>query len=290
MKKILLATTVLVAGASVAGAEVTLSGDARMGIAKAATLNSDAQFSSRARLKFTMSGETDNGLSFGASFRADKASEAANGSAGSVFISGAFGKLEMGDVDSAAEAAVGHVAGVGYTGLGDPNEINYIGAGATANDPVVMLYTYASGDFTVNLSANDSAASATQSYGIGGSYTMGDYKIAAGYEDGGADSKSYLGVSGTFGAIEAKFVAAGQSSDVATRDGNEYALSVVYTTGAIAVTGFYKSDDRPTVAVVSYGLGASYDLGGGAKLVGGLAADDAAGNDTAYDLGVSFSF
>jgi outer membrane protein OmpU len=289
MKKIILATTVLVAGVSVAGAEVTLSGDARMGITKAATLNSDAQFSSRARLKFTMSGETDNGLSFGASFRADKATAAENGSSGSVFISGAFGKLEMGDVDSAAEAAVGQVAGVGFTGLNDTNEVNYIGAGASEKDPV-MLYTYTTGDFTVNLSANDSALSTTQSYGIGGSYKMGDYKFAVGYEDGGADTKSYVGASGTFGAITAAFVAASQSSTVANRDGQEYALSLVYTTGPIAVTGFYKSDDRPNAAVASYGLGASYDLGGGAKIVGGVAADDAAGNDTAYDLGATFSF
>ena len=31
----------------------------------------------------------------------------------------------MGDVDSAANAAVGQVSGVGLTGLGDLNEVNY---------------------------------------------------------------------------------------------------------------------------------------------------------------------
>ncbi len=34
----------------------------------------------------------------------------------SVFISGAFGKLTMGDVDGAAQSATGHVSAAGLTG------------------------------------------------------------------------------------------------------------------------------------------------------------------------------
>ncbi|MEY4697508.1 MAG: hypothetical protein RIT14_1936, partial [Pseudomonadota bacterium] len=56
MKKILLATTILVGTAGFAAAEVALSGDARMGIVNNGT---DTTFSSRARVSFTMSGETD---------------------------------------------------------------------------------------------------------------------------------------------------------------------------------------------------------------------------------------
>ena len=142
MKKILLATTLLAATTGFAAAEVTLSGDARMGIISnfdnAATLlvnESDLQFTSRARVKFTLSGSTDGGLEFGASFRAQDAGAvtsvskgadgiagtaddivtvgggAANGQAGSVFISGAFGKLTMGDVDDAANSAIGQEIG-----------------------------------------------------------------------------------------------------------------------------------------------------------------------------------
>jgi outer membrane protein OmpU len=290
MRKIFLATTVLAATTGLAAADVTLSGDARMGLTKAATANSDAQFSSRARVTFTASGETDSGLSFGASFRADNAATGAvNGSAGNVFIEGAFGKLSMGDVDSAAEAAVGQVAAISFAGLGDTNEINYIGAGAAANDPVV-LYTYSVDAFKVFLSANDSSAAATQSFGIGASYSIDSYGISVGYEDGGADTKGYIGLSGTFGPVSAKLVAADQSSTVADRDGREYALSLTYAADMVAVTGFYNVDDRPAVALKKYGVGASYDLGGGAKIVAGIAGDSAAGNDTAYDLGLTFSF
>lgn len=307
MKKLFLASTVLAATTGLAAADVTLSGDARMGLTKAATANSDAQFSSRARVTFTASGETDSGLSFGASFRADNAATrlvpdgsdagtepdvaggANSGAAGSVFIEGAFGKLSMGDVDSAAEAAVGQVAAISFAGLGDTNEINYIGAGASDGDPVV-LYTYSVDAFKVFLSANDSSAAATQSFGIGASYSIDSYGISVGYEDGGADTKGYIGLSGTFGPVSAKLVAADQSSTVADRDGREYALSLTYAADMLAVTGFYNVDDRPTVALKKYGVGASYDLGGGAKIVAGIAGDSAAGNDTAYDLGLTFSF
>ena len=127
MKKILLATSILAATTGFAAAEITLSGDARMGVVD---YGNDPEFSARARVRFTMAGETDGGLAFGATFRADQASGAQSGnedmSAGTVFVSGGFGKFEMGDVLSAAEAAFGDLDGVGYTGLNDYSDITYI--------------------------------------------------------------------------------------------------------------------------------------------------------------------
>ncbi|MEI2688029.1 MAG: porin [Cypionkella sp.] len=107
MKKILLATTILAASTGFASAEVALSGSAYMGLLNDFGAGDDTIFISRARVEFTLSGETDGGLAFGASFRADNARNgfglsANNGTAGSVYISGAFGKLSMGDVDGAA--------------------------------------------------------------------------------------------------------------------------------------------------------------------------------------------
>ena len=89
-------------------------------------VDSEMRFSSRMRLLISMSFESDLGLTFGGSFRADNAADANDGLAGSVFVSGDFGKLAMGDVSSAAEAAVGNISGVGYTGLGDLNETFYL--------------------------------------------------------------------------------------------------------------------------------------------------------------------
>ncbi|MGL4413330.1 porin, partial [Roseinatronobacter monicus] len=90
MKKLLLATTALTLSAGVAAADVSLTGDARMGFIYD---GDDVNLTSRARVTFTLSGETDTGMAFGGSFRADNAAGAAAGTGGSVFISGAFGRL-----------------------------------------------------------------------------------------------------------------------------------------------------------------------------------------------------
>ena len=126
MKKILLATTLLASTAGFAAAEVAVTGTARMGVTTN-TDSGDAQFSSRFRVIFTASGETDGGLTFGASVRNDQIGTGgtANGDS-TVYISGAFGKLSMGNVAGAAEAAVGDLSGVGYTGLGDYSDTYYL--------------------------------------------------------------------------------------------------------------------------------------------------------------------
>ena len=126
MKKILLATTILASFAGYAAADVSVSGDARMGLVND---GGDTAFSSRMRIKFSGSGTTDHGLSFGGSFRANDAAGANSGTSGSVFIKGAFGAITMGDVDSGDAAAVGQLASVGYTGLDSGNSINYVADG-----------------------------------------------------------------------------------------------------------------------------------------------------------------
>jgi len=143
MKNLLLASTALVAFAGAAAAEVAISGSGRLGmvydnsivntgfettspgVTSRKVADSGFKFSSRMRVQFTLTSETDAGVSFGASIRADNAASGNEGKAGSVFMSGAFGKLSMGDVDGAAESAVGNLSGVGYTGLGDLNEARY---------------------------------------------------------------------------------------------------------------------------------------------------------------------
>ena len=143
MKKILLATTLIAASAGFAAAEVTVSGTARMGVVAhndSAGVRQDAQFSSRIRIKFTATGETDSGLSFGASVRNDQSGvgNTANDDS-TVYISGAFGKLTMGDTGNASDNLLGQVSGVGYTGLNDMNELSFISHAATG-----VLYEYLS--------------------------------------------------------------------------------------------------------------------------------------------------
>ena len=71
MKRILLASSALVMSGGIAAAEVAVTGDGRMGVQSVG--GGDIAFSSRIRIIFTASGETDNGLTFGGSIRADNA-------------------------------------------------------------------------------------------------------------------------------------------------------------------------------------------------------------------------
>jgi outer membrane protein OmpU len=353
MKKLLLATSILAGTAGLAAAEITLSGDARMGFLDDFVYvdgaDDDIGFTSRARVAFTFSGETDGGLSFGASFRADNSESAAGGEAGSVFLSGAFGKISMGDVDGAALAAVGHVDGVGLTGLSDLNESSFLGNGGlndddltdadisdsrTLTDDPSVLYEYTTGNVGLFVSVtnpgyegafdfgSDGSVDVTDgvAWAIGANYSTDAYKFGIGYEDLDVDSTLgagnlsgdhlFLGADATFGAFTGK-IRWGQADLTLTDDGGleddldfeQWSLSGTYAMDAISVTGFYMDkqfDDGLGANVLSresIGLGASYDLGGGAKIIGGIVdselqdpADGIDASDTAFDFGVSFSF
>jgi outer membrane protein OmpU len=291
MKKILLATSALVLVAGAAAAEVTVGGSARMGLIYD---GEDTLMTSRVRIVFTASGETDTGISFGASMRADQNGGNADGTANddsTVYVSGAFGKLTFGDVDSAANALVGHVSGVGLTGLGDWNELRYLGQTDTS-----ALYEYSTGAFTVGLSKGQ-LEGGTDAISIAAKYSTDAYSVALGYENAdlpvvGEVDHLALGASATFGAATVKFVAS--DTDIAGDD-TQYALSLDYAMGATTLTVF-ATDEGP---INNYGIGASYDLGGGAKVVGGIVevddlnlADDGVTSvgGTRADIGLSFSF
>ena len=219
MKKLLLASTALVMSAGVAAAEVALSGNARMGFIYD---GDDVLMTSRARVTFTMSGETDGGLAFGAKFDADDAVAAQGNTrmtSGTVFISGEFGKLTFGDTSSAARAAAGDLYGVGLTGLNDYNEVAYLdrvlfgadellgvslqidgGDGETPNYDTSALYEYSIDGFSgyIGLSQRNKLSGGDDWVGnitlapgrevkqdmvsVGASYTFEGFTGAIGYE------------------------------------------------------------------------------------------------------------
>ncbi|OWY00135.1 porin [Thioclava sp. IC9] len=326
MKKVLFATTALVFSAGIAAAEVSVGGDGRMGVMYN---GSDWNFSSRIRVSFTASGTTDGGLEFGGSVRADQASAATNGTAASVYISGAFGKLSMGDVVGAPEALFGDLPEVGYTdldgaglgnvsGLATPaglngrpnlgaNEIPYLTgdnggsvvAGTTTNDTSGpnLLYTGTFGAFSVAASLSDGKVGSTnynQEYAVGAAYTFGNYTVGLGYEivdptTGSNAKQATLSGVGQFGNTSVKaYYADGSGSNNLDKAYGIGATSVFGATSVMAYVNYAKADDG--TEGTAYGLGAAYDLGGGASIVGGVADSDIAGTDTQADLGVKFSF
>ena len=299
MKKVLFATTALVLAASAASAEVAVSGTARMGIVDNGL---GATFSSRARVAFALSGETDGGLGFGAGFRADQAANANTGTEGTVFISGAFGKIEMGDVVSAPEALFGDLAAVGYTGINDYTDIPYLTG--DDSDEESILYTYTAGAASVAVGLDDGrddvGVDANSANSIAAAYAIGNYTVGLGYENAdnnGANApteQTELAATATFGETAVKAYYADIAND-ATFDSSA-GLSVASKFGATGVTAFYRQDSGLVAAddAEYYGIGASYDLGGGATLAGGIVDGDdttaAFDSGAKMDLGVKFKF
>ena len=113
MKNILFATTALVATAGIASADLAISGYAEIGLSdNNTTAGQGWQFHQDVEVTFTMSGETDTGLSFGTSVQLDEGgttgagTDTADDDGYAVFVSGGFGTVTMGDTDGAFDWAM----------------------------------------------------------------------------------------------------------------------------------------------------------------------------------------
>jgi outer membrane protein OmpU len=305
MKKVLFATTALIATAGVASADIGISGDGRMGIVNTeATGNNDneTQFNSRIRITFTASGTTDAGIEFGGSVRADNAGATnqqrgtgtanagtnggVNGQGGSVYVSGDFGKITMGDVGSAHESATGDLAGVGYTM--SANEMGYAGGG----DDEGVAWSYSVDNLTLYASMGQpQASSANNESGFGLSYSMAGVTLGVGTADDGTKEE-------TSASIRASVAGVGITAIVVDRDNDtsvsgETGLSLSYAVDSnLSVAAFTRSTENVGAADRDYtGVGFSMNLGGGATLAGGYTQGGGGSNSLdAMDLGLKFAF
>lgn len=239
MKQILFASTALAALAigGAASAEVALFGDARLGAGykvdndgDVLDTDDDIQAISRVRFGVQMTGESDAGITFGATIRADNAINGeglddnrgfSNQRAGSVFVSGAFGTLTFGDIDEAHQFHVGDLPELGLTGLGFFNELPYLGnrggipdgrdeqsdpddfdAGVSGgNYRPTVRYDYSFAGLGVSISTG----SQLDSYAVGASYTFdfGGSSITAGGGYFNGEANAVDPVSGLSEATEA---------------------------------------------------------------------------------------
>lgn len=290
MKRVFLASTALVMSAGIAAAEVSVGGDGRMGVQSKD--GGDVKFSSRVRISFSASGETDNGLTFGGSVRADNSVGGKDGMGGSVHVAGAFGKVAMGDVDSAAKAAVGHAGGVGYTGLGDLNEIKYIGG---SNDPSA-LWNYTMGDLTMYASAgnpNYDDATDNEDVDLSGaiSYSLGDVGFGVGVERRGDLQTVAASVNAALGDASVKLVYGSYDDGDAGADNvDSYGASASFVSGSATFSAFASGNSQGVEGEDHFGIGASFDLGGGAAITGGFVDGDSLANGASFDLGLTMSF
>jgi outer membrane protein OmpU len=156
------------------------------------------------------------------------------------------------------------------------------------------------------------AHSTDTTYGLGANYKFGDYTVAVAYEewtDGAKDGDNILfaSIGGKWGAFDAALsYAQGEVTSVnlagtpavaipggpVSWEAEKVSLRAGYTANdALYVYGFVTSEDNNVAGVdvdETFGLGASYALGGGASVEGGWTQN--ASGDNIVSAGIFFSF
>ena len=175
MKKVLFATTALVATAGVAAADVTFGGYGRFGVLYNSTAGADNIFdtaddvsssniTSRFRLQITATAESDMGVSFGAMTRINQDNGGSGTGLNGVRFFAKSGGLEVGvgNIYGALEFMPGmYPIDLGLTGLGydytayNFNGDGYSSGGAGASQQNGVEVTYKMGDLSMHLSASD---------------------------------------------------------------------------------------------------------------------------------------
>ena len=270
MKKVLFATTALVASAGVAAADdnlnISIGGSAEMGIVGGS--DQETQFHNDVDISFGLAAETGTGLSFGAVVDLDEAGNlgrALDNQGTSVFISGDFGTLTLGDTDGAVDFVMPDASTAGNPGSIDDSEPvhgGYLGAyldgltvdlnadgdsldaGEYNGDNQVLRYNISFGDFTVAVSHEQEADDAT---GVVAA-TSGDGSTAIGVQ-----------YSGSFGAAD---VTAGLGYMVIDTDGTTpgsqvehlgVSVLVELASGFSAVVGYSDIQDLNLATGVAVG-------------------------------------
>jgi outer membrane protein OmpU len=277
-----------------------------------AAVADDTSAQNRMRFSLKASGETDSGISYGVSGRFEQSDTTTSGSQ---FVSGAFGKISMGDLDGADEvAAGGGVAGVGLSGLGDTNDIAYASkdhnlgyefstSGMTfAYSQNTAVQTGSNSAMGLKYSGDMGGASVTIGLGQSKVGTASQSTMSASVSSGGLTIKAYSStndngpatgavaaaaqqVSGATGLVTTKYSLA--TVVAANNDTDQTALSIAYSMDALTVAAFTKTVSTTGSADMDYsGLGFAYDLGGVSLKAGVVDNND----QQLVDFGLSFSF
>lgn len=307
MKKVLFATTALVATAGVAAADVSFGGYGRFGAFYLENAADEVTMTSRFRLIVTATAESDNGLKFGAQTRLQLDNmESGYGDASADLVTGDVSFSNRGGFNAVRywvstgglEVSMNHVQGaiefmpgmydgsVGLTGLGYANVV-YGGADAYTSGNVGRQgidVKYSSGAFSAHLShsldnAFNDNFSRTALYVA---YSMNQYEIAAAFQDSDVvgDTEWALTASGSFGPAKVTLQVADNDGDM------KYGLAASGKIGAATtILGYVNHDEA--IDDENYGLGVSHSLGGGTSIEGGVAS---LAGTTRADLGLKFNF
>ena len=313
MKKVLFATTALVATAGVAAADVTFGGYGRFGLQYNEGAVNETSITSRFRLQIDATAESDMGVAFGARARIqqdnDDASAITNIGAASKAPGGAFrgdrlstgingvrffarsGGLEVGvgNIYGALEFMPGQYpidlgltgGSYSYTAYGfNGDAYDSDGDGAAGQNGVEVMYRM--GDLSVHVSASNTPGNKRTAAHI--AYKYNGFTFALGGQDSDAlgDTDVTATVGGSFGGANVTFAYADNGTN-----GDKFVLAGDYAVGAATTLQAYIADSEFAVDT-AYGFGVHHDLGGGTSLRAGI-ENTFAGN-TKGDIGVRFNF
>jgi outer membrane protein OmpU len=289
MKKVLFATTALVATAGVAAADVTFGGYGRFGIEYRDTVAGDTtDVTSRFRLQIDATAESDAGVTFGARVRIQQNEGSQGMTNGARFFarSGGF-EVGVGNIYGALEFMPGmYPIDLGLTGLGYEytayafNGDAYSSGGLGNSGDNGVEFMYSAGDFSAHVSASDTDDRIAAHV----AYTWSGWTFALGAQDSdnAADTEFAASVGGSFGIADVTLAYADNGTQ-----GDHIVLTGRFDVGAATNVEVYVADaDKWTDT--SYGIDFNHDMGGGTSLRGGIAS---LGNgDTRADMGVRFNF
>ncbi|SDY69805.1 porin [Citreimonas salinaria] len=326
MKSILFATSVLVASAGMASAQyVDVAGSAEVGIVGGERYGTPSsggvdQIFTDIEVVFTMTGQTDNGLSYGASVDLDEGDDSFDGTdddGATWFLVYGDYRLDVGDTDGAFDAAVAETSLVGT--INDTEEhLGYSGNSALDGiyDGQIARLSRSAGSVAGHVSVEvDDMGESSPVYGVGFTYDRRiagvDVRVGVGHQRTVVDADDY-------GFDDGLHTVAGASVSTSHENGLrtvasyvEYdqanwsktmkhsAIGVGYTRDALSVAANYgiyndfDGVDGPTSR--GYAFAVNYDLGGGLVAQAGfsesdLKVDGFEHEGDNYSLGVAMAF
>ena len=295
MKKLLIASTALVATAGMATADITLSGYAEIGMVDYGTAVG-MEMHSDMDVTFKLSGASDNGLTFGASIDLDEVSNgiASTGGPHAVHVSGGFGTLTMGDTDGALDKANAEVASL--TAIADDHTAHAGyngGAGLDSGDILRYDTTYNGFGISASLAQSDVAvANDVIAYGI--TTTLGTVALSAAYQDNNTQDITAVSAKSTVGGLGITANYSEASMNDTSKSYEHTGVGIAYTLNGVNLHANYGNYDFDNgTNADGYGLAANYGLGGGATVMVGYGngtKQGASADVTTFSVGLGLSF
>jgi len=308
MRKLLIASTALVATAGMAAADISMSGYAEIGMRDAGGATG-MEMHSDMDIGFKLSGASDNGLTFGASIDLDEVSGGINSTGGSqaINVSGAFGTLTMGDTDGALDKANSEVASL--TSIADDHTAHAGyngGAGLDSGD--ILRYDTSAAGFGISASiGQDDGATNDDVMGYGLTTTLGTVALSVGYQTDNTQDITAVSAKTTVGGLtltanyseatmDATAAVTGVAASITAATGTAVAFNVLAVTALAAIDNSYEHTGLGLGYTVSgvnlsanygsydyddgsqadgFGLAANYSLGGGATVMVGYGSGNA---------------